>query len=347
MNRRFFSAWVYFLSTSILVFALPVWAQQTSSANTPPARQPDPARIVQQVRAADYQPPEGINFRSVTIISDGIRLHGETFMPKGTTAKQKLPGIVMAHGWGGVAAGLRRDAADIARAGYFVLVFDYRGWGESASPVVLIDQEAPNTPGKAEPFTARVQPLREYINPLEQAEDWFSALDWIMGEPQVDSNRVGIRGSSYSGGHVVYVAANDHRIKAVVSQVGGFSSRPWPGQEQPGRDTATRMARGELGYPAPRASAIMGLTGTPIGHKGERYAPVDEASKVTSPTLIILVENEEYGGNPTALKAYESISAPKELQILPKVTHYAVYSTERDTVIRMAIEWFDKYLKAK
>lgn len=311
------------------------------------ARQPDPARVVQRVHAADYKPPEGVEFRSVTIMSDGIRLHGEVFTPKGTPAGQKLPAVVMAHGWGGVAAGLRNDAVDIARAGYLVLVFDYRGWGESASPVVMIDQEPLHKPGEAEPFTARVQPLREYINPLEQAEDWFSALDWIMGEPQADPNRVGIRGSSYSGGHVVYVAAYDPRVKAVVSQVGGFTSRPAPGQEQPGRDLATRMARGEICYPAPRASAIRGLIGSPIGHKGERYAPVDEAVKVTAPTLIILVENEEYGGNPTAMRAYENLKGPKKLEMLPGVTHYAVYSTERPTVIRMATQWFDQYLKGE
>lgn len=312
-----------------------------------PARQPDPARIVQQVRSADYKAPDGVAFRAVTIISDGIRLHGEVFTPAQAASDRKLPAVVMAHGWGGVAAGLRRDAADIARAGYLVLIFDYRGWGESGSPVVLIDPEAPHQPGEAEPMTARVQPRREYINPLEQAEDWFSALDWIMGEPQVDPGRVGIRGSSYSGGHVVYVAAHDPRVRAVASQVGGFDSRPAPGRAQPGRDLATRMARGEVGYPAPRASAIRGLIGSPIGHKGERYAPVLEASKVTAPTLIILVENEEYGGNPAARRAYESLQGPKRLHIIPKVTHYAVYSTERDTVVRMAIDWFDQHLKAK
>lgn len=337
------------LFTCIAALALmdtPVFAQQSGS-NATPQRQPDPARVVQRVRAADYKPPEGVDFRSVTIVSDGIRLHGEVFTPKGTPASQKLPAVVMAHGWGGVAAGLRNDAVDIARAGYFVLVFDYRGWGESASPIVMIDKEPLHEPGKAEPFTARVQPLREYINPLEQAEDWFSALDWIMGEPQVDANRVDVRGSSYSGGHVVYVAANDPRVKAVVSQVGGFTSRPSAGYEQPGRDMATKMARGEIGYPAPRASPFAGLIGSPIGHKGARYAPVDEAVKVTAPTIIILVENEEYGGNPVAQVAYENLKGPKKLEILPGVTHYAVYSTERATVIRMAIEWFDKYLKGK
>lgn len=328
-----------------LMAGAPATGQQTGS--TEPVRQPDPARAVQRVLGADYKVAEGLDFRPVTILSDGIRLHGEVFTPKGIPAGQKLPAVVMAHGWGGTAAGLRNDAADIARAGYLVLTFDYRGWGESGSPVVLVEAEALQAPGKAEAFTARVQPLREYINPLEQAEDWFSALDWIMGEPLADPARVGIRGSSYSGGHVVHVAANDPRVRAVVSQVGGFSSRPAAGKEQPGRDAATRMARGETGYPAPRASAIQGLIGSPIGHKGERYAPVDDAAKVTSPTLIILVENEEYGGNPTALRAYESLKGPKKLHVIPQATHYAVYSTERAAVIRMAIDWFDQNLKAK
>ncbi len=345
MNRRSFA--LALCAATATLAAKPSLAQPAGPAATqaPPARQPDPAKIVQQVRSADYRPPEGIAFRSVTIVSSGVRLHGEVFTPAGARPGVKLPAVVMAHGWGGVAAGLRHDAADIARAGYFVLVFDYRGWGESASPVVMIDPEPLHAAGEAAPLTARVQPLREYVDPLEQSEDWFSAIDWIMGEPGVDKDRVGVRGSSYSGGHVIYVAAHDPRIKAVVSQVGGLDSRPPPGQEQPGRDMATRMARGEIGYPAPRASTIMGLIGSPIGHKGERYAPVDEASKITAPTLMILVENEEYGGNPTAKRAYASIRAPKNLYIIEKATHYAVYSTERPLVVRLAIEWFDKYLK--
>ncbi|HEY8572264.1 alpha/beta hydrolase [Phenylobacterium sp.] len=310
-----------------------------------PPRQPDPARVVQQVRSADYKAPAGVNFRSVTIISEGVRLHGEVFTPANAPAGRKLPAVVMAHGWGGTAAGLRNDAADIARAGYFVLTFDYRGWGESGSNVVLLDPEPLHTPGEAEPFSARVKPLREYVNPLEQAEDWFNALDWIMGEPQVDPNRVGVRGSSYSGGHVIYVAAHDPRVKAVVSQVAGTDSRPRPGQEGPGREMATRMARGEIGYPAPRAQAIRGLTGSPIGRKGERYAPVVAAEKVTAPTLILLAESEEYGGNPAAETAFKSLKGPKELYVIPGITHYAVYSTHRDEVIRRAVAWFDKYLK--
>lgn len=334
------------VSVCVAAASLVIAGAATAQPAAPP-RQPDPARTPQVVRSADYRPPAGVAFRTVTIVSDGVRLHGEVFTPADAPAGRRLPAVVMAHGWGGVAAGLRTDAADIARAGYLVLVFDYRGWGESGSPVVLVDPEPLHRPGEADAFTARVQPLREYVNPIEQAEDWFSAIDWIMGEPQADPNRVGLRGSSYSGGHVIYVAAHDPRVKAVVSQVGGMDSRPRPGQEQPGRDLATRMARGEVGYPAPRSSTIMGLIGSPIGHKGERYAPVVEAAKVTAPTLVILAESEEYGGNPAAQAAYQSLKGPKELHVIPGITHYAVYSTHRPVVVKMAVDWFDRYLKAR
>src|SRR5579864_9816095 len=37
--------------------------------------------------------------------------------------------------------------------------------------------------------------------------------------PEVDPARIGIWGSSYSGGHVLVVAAIDRRVKCVVSQV--------------------------------------------------------------------------------------------------------------------------------
>ena len=126
--------------------------------------------------------------------------------------------------------------------------------GEKATRVVLT---GPAPAGDA-PFTAEVRPLRGYIDPFEQVEDWFNAIDWLAGEPMADMNRLGLRGSSYSGGHVVYVASRDPRVRAIVSQVPGIASRPEAdAAERPfvraARDRATRrMARGELGYPAPR-----------------------------------------------------------------------------------------------
>ena len=67
-----------------------------------------------------------------------------------------------------------------------------------------------------------------------------------------DTRRLGLWGSSFAGGLVIYVAGYDRRVKAVHSQVGPLDLR---GAAAPatgiGYDEATRRARGTLGYPKP------------------------------------------------------------------------------------------------
>lgn len=63
------------------------------------------------------------------IVREGTRMAATAYAPK--SASGKLPCILMAHGWGGTAASLRPDAIGIARAGYYVVAFDYRGWARA------------------------------------------------------------------------------------------------------------------------------------------------------------------------------------------------------------------------
>src|SRR5258708_2830244 len=75
------------------------------------------------------------------------------------------------------------------------------------------------------PFTAEVKEVREVVDPLDQTTDLMNAIHWVVGEPQCDTARIGLWGSSYSGGHVAYAAARDPRVKAIVCQVAAFDSR--------------------------------------------------------------------------------------------------------------------------
>ena len=176
--------------------------------------------------AASFKPPDNIDYRRVNIMSEGVRMYGEIFSLK-TLAGKKLPTIIQAHGWGGTAAGFRRDSIDLANAGYLVLSFDYRGWGESDARLILAGP-SPVKPvsGQSQKFSAEVVEVREVVDPLEFVADWFNAIHWAMGEPMVDKDRIGLRGSSYSGGHIVHVAAHDPRVRAIVGQVSAFDSRP-------------------------------------------------------------------------------------------------------------------------
>jgi hypothetical protein len=311
----------------------------------------DPPTQTAQPTSA-FKAPDAIDFRTANIMSEGVRIHAELFSLKAHAGKQ-LPTIIMAHGWGGTAAAFRRDAIDLANAGYLVITFDYRGWGESDSRVILTSPAPAKKEGQR--FTAEVLEVREVVDPFEQTTDWFNVIHWAMGEPMVDKNRIGLRGSSYSGGHIVYVAARDPRVKAIVSQVGSLDSRPkavplaGPESEQTrlAYEEGTKRARSEIGYPPPRARVVGALQGAPIRDKLLRYAPVEDAARLKQcAALFIVAEKEElFDNNDNAKLASDRVPGPKKYVVIPGIAHYGIYREARDQAIKLAIDWFDQYLK--
>lgn len=118
----------------------------------------------------------------------------EWWLPKGVS---KPPVIVMAHGFGAHKDwGLLPFADRFVKAGFAVLRFDYRGFGKSGG-----------------------QP-RRVVDGQAHVKDWSSALDAVRARTDVDAQRVGIWGTSYSGGQVLVVGAQRPDIvKAVSAQV--------------------------------------------------------------------------------------------------------------------------------
>lgn len=301
-----------------------------------------------------FTPPDDIDYRKANVMSEGVRLTAELYSPKSAAGKQ-LPTIIMSHGWGGTAALLRDVALDFAHAGYLVIAFDYRGWGASDSRVILTAPEPAKKDGNK--FTAEVMEIREVVDPFEQTQDIFNVIHWAMDEPQVDKNRLGLWGSSYSGGHVVYVAAHDPRVKCIVSQVGAEDSRPKAqltatfgseaDQLKVAYEEATKRARGEIGYPPPRARVIGNLQGAPIREKLLRYAPVDDVPLIKNCAMLFVVaEKEELFDNTLHAKlAYDRARDPKKYVVIPGITHYGVYTTARVQATKIEIEWYNEHLK--
>ena len=101
----------------------------------------------------------------------------------------------MAHGFGGTKdSGLLPFAEAFAEAGLDALLFDYRCFGESSG----------------EP--------RQLAWPPRHREDYRAAVEFARGLDGVDPERIVLWGTSWSGGHVVYVAADDPRIAGLISQ---------------------------------------------------------------------------------------------------------------------------------
>jgi pimeloyl-ACP methyl ester carboxylesterase len=102
----------------------------------------------------------------------------------------------MAHGFAAERSfRLPAFASEFVDKGMAVFLFDYRNFGDS----------------EGEP--------RNLVNPLRHVRDWGAAISHVRGLPEVDSSRLALWGSSYSGGHVMVAAAKYGPVAAVVSQV--------------------------------------------------------------------------------------------------------------------------------
>jgi dienelactone hydrolase len=302
-------------------------------------------RATAQESKPDVPVPEGVTFRAADILSEGTRMSAEVFAPEGSEGR-KLPTIIMSHGWGGTAEGLRHSAIAFAKAGYLVITFDYRGWGKSDSRLILAGPKRREKDGKG---IAEVKEVREVVDPIDQTADIMNAIHWAAGDKQCDPERIGLWGSSYSGGHVVYVAARDPRVKAFVSQVGAMDSR-WTIATPLARahtfSQGTARARGTIGYPPPGAR-FNNMNGQPVWEKLMQYAPIEDIGRCKDcAKLFIIAEKEELFDNKDhAILAHERGTGVKKLVTIPGITHYGIYREARDRAEKEAIAWFDEHLK--
>uniref|UniRef100_UPI00293D743F alpha/beta hydrolase n=1 Tax=Janthinobacterium sp. TaxID=1871054 RepID=UPI00293D743F len=145
--------------------------------------------------------------RDIAFDADGITLRGWLYRPAGgADAPAPAPAIVMSGGYGtSKEMFVDRYAEKFAARGYLVVLYDQRGFGASDG-----------------------RPRAE-IDPWRQVEDIRHALTYACGLAGVDAQRVGLWGSSYSGGHAIVAAAGDRRVRCVAAQVptigGGETAR--------------------------------------------------------------------------------------------------------------------------
>lgn len=117
------------------------------------------------------------------------------YLPDDGSASAPVPCVVLAHGFGATrAARLGAYAERFAAAGYAALVFDYRHFGASGG-----------------------RP-RQLLDIARQHDDWRAAIAFARSLDEVDAEQVVAWGTSFSGGHVAVIAAEDDRLAAAISQ---------------------------------------------------------------------------------------------------------------------------------
>lgn len=265
--------------------------------------------------------------------------------------------VVLAHGWGMVAGGDLEDyASAFVDAGLAALTFDFRNLGSS--------EGVP----------------RQEIDPHRQVEDFRSAISYVRARPEIDRDRIGIWGSSYSGGHALYVAAIDKRVKCVVAQVPTISGFRAARRRASGEKAAAMRAALEAdrenrfaGKPPatirtvdPDPNAAVAYPGAEshdyMMSEAERcpgwvneitlrslelartYEPGVYIKRI-APTPLLLITATEDSLTPSDLQqdAFNEAHEPKKLMLV-RGGHYGVYREHFEKTSAAAAEWFAEHL---
>ncbi|OBI46030.1 alpha/beta hydrolase [Mycobacterium kyorinense] len=266
------------------------------------------------------------------------------------------PLLVMAHGLGAVRT-MRLDAyaERFSAAGYACLVFDYRNFGDSEG-----------------------QP-RQLLDIRMQQQDWIAAVAYARTLAGVDHDRIGLWGTSFSGGHVIATAARLPGIAAVVAQCpftdGIASARTLnplttaritalgvrdvvaAGLGRPPVMVATAGNPGEVAlmntpdaYPGymrlvPEGAQLPNQVAARVGPKIMTYRPGRLAAKIPCPILFCVCETDSVApAGPTQRYAAE---APRgEVKTYPE-GHFAIYVDDAfERVIADQLAFLDRHLAA-
>lgn len=220
--------------------------------------------------------------------SGGERCAAWLYRPEG---EGPHPLLILAHGFAGTREGrLWAYAERFREAGVAAFVFDYRYFGDSSG----------------EP--------RQLLSISRQHEDWRAAIAYARTLEGIDRRRVALWGTSFSGGHVVRVAADDPRIGAVISQA-PFADGP-----------AALRAAGAVAVGRLTAAGIGDLLGSWLGSDPRRIAVVSrpgETAAMTQPGsydgYLALYEDPASFRNEFCARAALTVGAYSPLRYAPRV----------------------------
>ncbi len=292
--------------------------------------------------------------KAINFYSEGVRLVGDVFYPDGLKPPGKRAGIVLCHGYTGVKDLYLPDNARVLNeAGYVVLTFDYKGWGDSEGP-------------------------RSRLAPYSRVADVQAALTFLGSLPEVDATRLGIYGTSYGGATVVWTAAIDPRVKCVVSVVGIGNGTRWmrsvrrPDEfhdllSRADQDRARQAVEGkselvkreEILLPdrqsaelaaAARRNNPAAVSTIPLEyiHETLQFNPEWVVDRIAPrPVLFITTDDDRLVPPEESIALHARAGEPKRLVILKGYGHYEVYLEPAfSEVMRETTAWFRRYLPA-
>ena len=291
----------------------------------------------------------------VSLYSEGVRLSGDLFLPEDLRPGEKRAGIVLCHGYTGVRNLYLPDNARVLNeAGYVVLTFDYKGWGDSDGP-------------------------KSRLSPYGRVIDAQAALTFLAAQSMVDPERLGLYGTSYGGATVVWTTAVDQRVKAVVSVVGVGHGKRWmrsvrrPDEfadllKRSAADRVQRVMTGKSELVDRTSILLPDRQSTELAAAARRGNPgavseipmefIDDTLEfhpewvvdkiAPRPVLFITTDDDRLVPQDESEALYARAGEPKKLIVLKGWGHYEVYSGEAfRQVMAATLSWYRQYLPAR
>jgi uncharacterized protein len=286
----------------------------------------------------------------ITFFSEGSRVCGSWHTPDHVSGR--LRAIVQGPGWLGLHDSklYGRYHQAMVDAGFGVLAFDYRGFGES-------------------------QGNKGILSPICQLQDLINAVTYLTTREDVDADAIGAFGTGGTGGgNAILLADADPRVRAVVSQLPVADGEDWLRRMRPEhewlafREAADKSRRervltGEgpsldpkeqIMVPTPerRATTVKADVDARIPNAVSSaavdeimaYKPIAAAARLRTPLLVIAVENDATTPTDHAVQLYEAARGPKELVMQRHTSHYAAYDRYWTVVTPRVVAWFEKYV---
>lgn len=242
----------------------------------------------------------------VEIYNQGQKMFGNLCIPQ-----EKAPCVLMSHGLESSKDGNKWLvlAPRLYDAGFASLRFSYRGCGEGEE---------------------RSEGEFEDTNLTNRISDYRAATDFLQ-RARVNTARIGAIGSSFGG--TVALAARDERIRAMVT-LATPSHFPSPSEE--GLEQIRDKGYFELNSGKRLRAGF---------HEDfRRYNIYEEVKKIYCPLLIIHGSLDDVVPVEHAYELYSYANEPKRLEVIEGANHIFDKPEHLDTVIRLSLEWFKRYL---
>jgi dipeptidyl aminopeptidase/acylaminoacyl peptidase len=245
------------------------------------------------------------------------------------------------------------NARVFAEAGYVVLTFDYKGWGDSDG-------------------------AKTHLAPYSRVADVQAALTFISAQPEVDAARLGIYGTSYGGATVVFVAAiSAGQMRGSVVGIGNGARwmrsvrRPDEYHDLLERAAADRVKRARTGNSEladrndvllpDRQSAELGaaarcdnpaaVTQVPLEFIDDTlgFNPEWVVDRIAPRPIVFITTDDDRLVPPQESEAmYARAGEPKKLAVLKGFGHYEVYGGDAfRQVMEETLAWYGTHLPAR